>query len=173
MAVVGYKKSFFPMWALLFNLAISIYISSMLSPTLAENIVMLKNGGPYSYILCVFSVALISFVIIHGLAVKFLIGTYCVSFPPVLNTFGGAIAGFFTGCLVVSFILFLITAASMAKNFSADDPCASAAAAPVMSACKTISHLSLQPRRQQCKEAFQMLFMPKDATPEQDVNDIE
>lgn len=168
MAIVGYKKSFFPMWALLFNIAISIYMGIMLAPTLADKITMLKIPESYSYILCVFSIALISFVILHGLALKFLIGTFCVSFPSILNSFGAAIIGFFAGSLAAGFIFLLVAVTPLAKILPAGDSIAQTATVPVLFACKTISRLSLQPREQNCEQAIQLLLEQKNPSFEEE-----
>jgi hypothetical protein len=108
-AFVGYKKSWYPSWALLFNLLISIYIGVMTAPQLVDKWQYFRNYlGNYSYSIAIFTVAGGLFIILQLFSFRFFTAVFVVSLPRIMNSFGAAILGFITGAIAADFLLFLI-----------------------------------------------------------------
>ena len=149
-ALLGLKKTFYPMWALLFNILLAIYLAVMLMPVIIDKFRILTSfGGNYSYSLCLLSMAAVVFVVLQLLTFRFLTAVYCVSFPALLNNAGAAILGFLAGFAVANFIIFLVTITPISNNpslekLSNDAQSSDSVNSYVISTCNIINKLSLQ-----------------------------
>ncbi|MBN1787309.1 MAG: hypothetical protein JW806_02835 [Sedimentisphaerales bacterium] len=109
-ALLGYKKAWYPSWAFLFNILISVYISIMAVPQIVDNIPDIRKYlGDFSYAAGMFTAAVVIFAVTHFLTVRFLISGYRASFPKLFNIAGAAVLGFFAGLILAGFLLFLVT----------------------------------------------------------------
>ena len=148
-ALLGMKKTFYPMWALLFNVLLAIYLAVMLTPIIIDKFKIIDSFGNYSYALCLLSIAVAVFAVAQLLTFRFLTAVYCVSFPAILNNAGAAILGFLTGFAVANFIIFIITITPITGNPSLDKLSKDAQSygnvdSYLISTCKVINKLSLQ-----------------------------
>jgi ABC-type xylose transport system permease subunit len=106
------KLRFYQTWTLVFNITISIYLAVYLQPITVN--IPAVGDTPYSNALAIASVALASFLILHGISYTFLTGQFNVPFPKVFDAVGTGVLGFLAGFLVWSFLslLFYITPVS-------------------------------------------------------------
>ena len=108
-AWVGYKKTWYPAWALLFNIIVAIYLGVMTAPQIVDNLPIIRTYlGNFSYAGSMLMIAAIFFTVAQFLTFRYLTAVYCVSFPPLLNSIGAAILGFFAGAAIAGFVIFLI-----------------------------------------------------------------
>jgi hypothetical protein len=150
-AVIGYRKTWYPLWALLFNVLISAYTSIMISPQLVDKFPIIRNYlGNYSYAVGILAVTGLVFGLLQLLSFKFFTAVYVVSFPGILNSAGAAVLGFLTGTVAAGFLLFLITITPL-SDFSAVKFFAQGRQAPdkvngvVLDTCSFVHAISLQP----------------------------
>jgi hypothetical protein len=150
-AVIGYRKTWYPLWALLFNVLISVYVSIMTSPQLVDKFPIIRNYlGNYSYAVGVLAATGLVFGLLQLLSFKFFTAVYVVSFPRILNSAGAAVLGFLTGTVAAGFLLFLITITPL-SDFSAVKFLAQDRQAPdnvngvVLGTCDFVHDISLQP----------------------------
>jgi hypothetical protein len=96
------RMGFYEMWALLFNLIVSIYLSIFLAPLVADSIPM---PGRASWCLALSMIALAGgcFALLHGLSWVFLTGQFKVRFPSLFDVVFSGVLGFVTGFLILSF----------------------------------------------------------------------
>ncbi len=148
-AVIGARKGFFPMWFVLFNILISIYIGVMLSPTLVAIRPDMEQEPYY----------LAAFIAVTSVMIFIVLGTIAISFfgelgecfcPKVLDTVGAAILGFLGGFCVLSFVFFIVCIMPFSKTPSMKDVCGDGTLTPigvkgVVKACDFVSTVSLQP----------------------------
>lgn len=147
--VIGVKKRLFPMWAVLFNMLVSIYLGVMLSPLAVELIFGSESSG-YHKAGCVGGIAVAVFAILQTIAICWLTGKFSVSFPRLFNNIGSGFLGFFSGYLAVTFLFFVVCL----MPFSSEQPvvkkiCESGgskqiAAKSIEKACGFVGALSLQ-----------------------------
>lgn len=108
-AWIGYKKTWYPAWAFLFNVIVAIYLGVMAAPQIIENLPIIKTYfGDFTYSGTMLSIAVLFFVIAQLATLRYLTAVYCVSFPSLLNSVGAAVLGFFTGAAIAGFVIFLI-----------------------------------------------------------------
>lgn len=150
-AFLGYRKTWYPSWALLFNVLVSIYTSIMITPQLVDKFLVIRNClGNFSYSAGILIIAAIIFAVMHLLTFRFFTAVYCVSFPKILNSAGTAVLGFLTGSAIAGFLLFLITITPLSGN-SAVKFLTQAGSAPdrtntvVLTTCNFVHDISLQP----------------------------
>ena len=162
-ALLGLKKTFYPMWALLFNVLLAIYVAVMLTPTVLEKIETLSSFGNYSGVLCLGSIALVVFVVAQLLTFRFLTAVYCVSFPVILNNIGAGILGFMTGFAISNFVIFLISVTPILENpslkkLSSDAEALGGVNSYVVSTCNVINEMSLQYREKAPAKAVEYII---------------
>jgi hypothetical protein len=113
-AWLAIKLRFYQTCALVFNIIISIYLAVYLRPVIVN--IPAVGDTPYSNALTMATVALASFLILHGISYTFLTGQFNVSFPKVFDTLGTGLLGFLAGFLVWSFLSLLIYITPASQN---------------------------------------------------------
>lgn len=108
-ALFAKHKGFFPMWAISFNVMISIYLAFMLAPKIAVFMPPAVGSLPMSKSIIMLAIALIIFIIFYIPAVLYLIGTYSISIPALVESIGSIALGLLSGFLIGSFALMIIT----------------------------------------------------------------
>ncbi|HNS22896.1 MAG TPA: CvpA family protein [Sedimentisphaerales bacterium] len=96
------RMGFYEMWALLFNLIVSIYVSIFLAPLMAESVPM---PGKASWCMALSMIVLAGgcFALLHGLSWVFLTGQFKVQFPNLFDVVLSGALGFVAGFLILSF----------------------------------------------------------------------
>jgi len=108
-ALLCYKKTWYPSWAFLFNILISIYIGIMTAPQIVDKIPFIRERlNDFAYSAGILAVAVIIFIVVQFLSVRFLIAGHRASFPKILNSIGAAVLGFVAGLIITGFLFFLI-----------------------------------------------------------------
>jgi hypothetical protein len=122
-AVFGYKRGFYVIWTLLFNMIISIYVSVMFTPSIAGLMPSLfgnlKQGDPaywYVYAAIAAAVAVVSMFVLQIIAMTYFTGTFKVSLPRLFDNLGAAFVGFVAGYILWGFICFLILIMPVSDN---------------------------------------------------------
>jgi hypothetical protein len=105
-AYFAIKIGFYEMWIMLFNIVISIYLAVFLRPIIA-NIAPIGDTS-YSSVLAMLAIAVVSFLILHGISYISLTGQFSIPFPKIFDTLGAGFLGFSAGFLIWSFASFLI-----------------------------------------------------------------
>lgn len=109
----GYRKTWYPSWAFLFNVIVAIYLGVMATPQIVNALPIIKTFlGNFAYSGTMLIIAAVFFIIAQLATFRFLTAVYCVSFPSLLNSIGSAILGFFTGAAIAGFIIFLLNTSS-------------------------------------------------------------
>ncbi len=109
-AIFGYKKTWYPSWAFLFNTLISIYIGIMTAPQIVDKIPFIREHlNDFAYSAGILAAAVIVFVIAQFLSSRFLTSACHVSFPKILDNAGAAVLNFAAGLVLAGFLLFLTT----------------------------------------------------------------
>jgi hypothetical protein len=109
------KKGFYEIWAMLFNIVISVYLAIYLTPVLVE-VIPASRGTPYCNALCMIVTAIGSFAVLHGISCVFLTGQFTFSFPKVFDVLFSGLLGFFAGFLVLSFAVLVVTVTPISQN---------------------------------------------------------
>jgi uncharacterized membrane protein required for colicin V production len=150
-AFIGYRKTFYPGWAVLFNLLIAVYISIMSAPQIVDKFPAVRNYlGNFSYSTGIFVIAVIIFAVLQSFAFRFFTAVCVVSFPKLLNSLGAAVLGFLTGSVIAGFLFFLINITPLAdystvRSFTQDKQTPDRANGVVLVSCDFIHNISLQP----------------------------
>ncbi len=113
-ARMAIKMGFYEIWAMLFNIAVSVYLGVSLRPILIE-LVPPAGNTPYGSALTIFGIAIGAFLILHGISFVFFTGQFSVSLPKVLNIIGAGFLGFVAGFLVWGFVSFLVSTTPIFK----------------------------------------------------------
>lgn len=108
------RIGFYGMWAMLFNIVISVYLAIYLRP-IVVNIPGL-GGTSYTSALAMMGTVIAVFLILHGVSYTFLTGQLVPTFPKVFNTFGTGFLGFLAGFLVWSFVALLVYLTPISQN---------------------------------------------------------
>jgi hypothetical protein len=166
-AVCGYRRGFYATWAVLFNIAISIYLSVMLTPTAAAFLpAVLPDGAKssdgsfwYAYAGIAAAAAFVSFVILQIIATVFFTGTFNISLPKLVDKLGAALIGFAAGYVLWGFICFLVLIMPKSENvllksFTAGSESKELSMSAVSKVVNTINLVSLQPNREQVKNVI-------------------
>jgi hypothetical protein len=108
------RIGFYEMWAILFNIVISVYLAIYLQPI----VVKIPGLGDTSYTnaLAMMGTAIAVFLILHGISYTFLTGQLVPTFPKVFNTFGTSLLGFLAGFLVWSFVALVVYVTPISQN---------------------------------------------------------
>jgi hypothetical protein len=168
-AVCGYRWGFYTIWAMLFNLLISIYLGVMLSPTVAGFMPTLFPAGTrqtegnfwYVYAVIVAGVALVSFMILQITSMTYFTGTFNISLPKLLENLGALVAGFLAGYVLWGFICFLVLIMPVSKDqplllksFTADQQSKEISMPTISKVTNIINAVSLQPNRPQVRSVI-------------------
>jgi len=113
-AFLAIKIGFFEVWALLFNIVVSIYLAVFLGPTVARLVGLADT--PYSTALGVFATGAGAFVILQGTTFILITGQYSITFVKLVDTVVAGVVGFLAGLLVWSFVAVLIAATPFAQQ---------------------------------------------------------
>jgi hypothetical protein len=109
------KIGFYEIWAMLFNIVISIYVAIFLTPVLLDIV-----PGSSDIPCCnAFSLAVLGggfFLILYGITYVFLTGQFKVAFPKLFEILFTGILGFLAGFLVLSFAALVITITPISQN---------------------------------------------------------
>ncbi len=150
-AFLGYRKTFYPSWAFLFNILVSVYTSIMTAPQIVDKFPVIRSYlGNFSYSVFVLTMAVIIFVVMHLLSFRFFTAVYVVSFPKILNSAGAAVVGFLAGSVIAGFLFFLINITPL-SDFPAVKFLAQGRQSPdqvnsvVLESCNFVHDISLQP----------------------------
>jgi uncharacterized membrane protein required for colicin V production len=150
-AFIGYRKTFYPCWAVLFNLLIAVYISIMSAPQIVDKFPVVRTYlGNYTYSAAILITAVVIFIVLQSFAFRFFTAVSVVSFPKLLNSLGAAVLGFLTGSVIAGFLFFLINITPLADNstvrsFTQDKQAPDRANGVVLVSCDFIHNISLQP----------------------------
>ena len=147
-AVIGIRKSFFPMWAMLFNILVSIYLSIMLSPLIVQIRPDLEQLR-YYLAACVAVIAIMIFVILQVITTSFLADISESLCPKFFDNIGAGILGFLSGYVVFGFVFLVICIMPFSKlpfmkGFCGDGVSTPAGVKPVVKACDFIASASMQ-----------------------------
>jgi len=113
-AYFAIKKGFYEMWALGFNIIISIYLAVLLGPVVAD--IIPTGAASYNKAVTMLATAAASFLILHGISYTLITGQFSISFPKIVDVVGAGLFGFLIGFLVWSFISLLIMTTPITKN---------------------------------------------------------
>jgi hypothetical protein len=150
-AFIAYRKTWYPTWAFLFNVLISVYIGIMTMPQIVDKLPAIRNYlGNFSYSASILLGAAVIFAVTRLVTFKLFLSVYIVSFPKILNTAGSAVLGFLTGVVATGFLLFLITITPLSnfpvvKSFAQDRQAPDKINNVVLSSCNAVHDMSLQP----------------------------
>jgi hypothetical protein len=147
-ACVGLKKKFFVMWAMVFNLIISIYLSVMLVHAIGKATPDIGESG-YFLASCLIALAALFYAIFHVIVKFYIIGNNVIEFSVLFDRIGAPVLGFLFGYLACCFILFALGIMPIAKhefitNVLGDKTLASIASPPVKRACAFTGYATLQ-----------------------------
>ena len=162
LALVGIRKSFFPMWSILCNILISIYMGIMLTPMIIE---IIPGAGWFNYRCGVSTagVAIVTFVILQIFASNFITGKFKVSFPKIIDEAGAGILGFIAGYLACSFILFAICITPLSRQPFLRKICTDNAPvikSPIVRTCDFVATASRQHRSGTVESVVDWLIEP-------------
>jgi len=109
------RIGFYEMWAMLFNIVISIYIAVFLTPVIID-IIPAAGDTSYGNALTMATAAIGVFLILYVITYLFLTGQFKVSFPRIFETLGAGVLGFLAGFLIWSFAALLIWTTPVSQN---------------------------------------------------------
>ena len=109
------RMGFYETWALLFNVVISVYVAVFLTPAIVY-IIPAAGKTPYGNALTLTTIAVGTFLILHGISYTFLTGQFNVSFPKIFDNLGAGVLGFLAGFLIWSFAALLISATPIGQK---------------------------------------------------------
>lgn len=135
------------MWAFLFNVLIATYLALVLTPAVLE----IKAVGELTGFLGTWTNAAILLAIFgiylalsQLLSFYYLTNTYCVSFPRLVDDFGGALLGFAGGYITANILLFALAISPLNGNSFTQKFIPDNDGHTVVNACRYISSFSLQ-----------------------------
>jgi len=109
------KIGFYEMWAMLFNIVISVYVAIFLAPVIL-NIIPEAGDIPSSQAIALTVLGAGTFCILFGITYVFLTGQFKVSFPKSFDILFAGLLGFLAGFLVLSFAALVITITPISQN---------------------------------------------------------
>jgi hypothetical protein len=112
-ACFAIKKGFYEIWALGFNIIISIYVAVSLGQVVAD---FVPIDVAYSKTLTVLATAVACFLILNSISYTFITGQFRIPFPKIFDVVGAGLFGFLAGFLVWSFTSLLIMTTPIAGN---------------------------------------------------------
>jgi hypothetical protein len=109
------KIGFYEMWALLFNIVISIYVTVFLTPVIV-NIIPAASETSCGNALTMATAVIGIFLIMQGITYVFFTSQFSVSFPRIFDTLGAGVLGFLAGLLVWGFAALLFSLTPFSQN---------------------------------------------------------
>jgi len=109
------KIGFYEIWAMLFNIVISIYVAIFLTPIILD-IVPGADDIPCCNAFALTVLGVGTFLILYGITYVFLTGQFKVAFPQLFEILFTGILGFLAGFLVLSFAALIITITPISQN---------------------------------------------------------
>lgn len=156
------KRSFYAIWAILFNLMISIYVSVMVARPIISLLERSAAGYGYHLAISILLTTAVIFALLQIIAVSFFT-SYDLQFPKICDTAGSAVLGFIIAFLTCSYIFCIICIMPVSKtNFMSwlngpQGPPNSTAVVSVSTTCDIIAKVSLQ-RYDEYKDARSLLM---------------
>ncbi|UCC22824.1 MAG: CvpA family protein [Planctomycetota bacterium] len=177
------RIGFYGMWAVLFNIVISVYLAIYLQPVVVK--VPGLGDGYYTNAVAMIGTAIAAFLILHGISYTFLIGQLVPSFPKVFNTLGTGFLGFLAGFLIWSFVSMLVYVTPISQNSFVNvvgfDKFQKTSISCISRWCDLVNALSLQDKQYGAEETVGRLLksvedrrqaeMAKQARPEEKIED--
>lgn len=163
-AWIGYKKTWYPAWAFLFNVIVAIYLGVMIAPQIVENLSIIQTYlGNFAYSGCILAIAAVFFIIAQLLTFRYLTAVYSVSFPLLLNSIGSAVVGFFIGAAIAGFVIFLVNISPPAGSkfvgfFTGAKLSQEKANTVVYKTCNFVHSISLQQHPTSVSEQMEKIF---------------
>lgn len=114
-AWMAVKMGFYGMWALMFNIVVSIFLSVELYPVFGK-LVPASSETDYGAVFTIIAIAVGVFVVIQGASYSFIVGQFKVSFPVIFDNVLSGVLGFLAGFLLWSFITFLIVVSPVSEG---------------------------------------------------------
>jgi len=140
------KQSFYALWATLFNLMVSIYLSVMVARPIISLLDKDTTGYAYQLAISMLLIAAVFFALLQIIAVSFFT-SYGLQFSKTFDKAGSSVLGFIIGFLTCSYLFFIICVMPVSRKTSIIWPKGSpskAAIMPVVKTCDLIAKLSLQ-----------------------------
>jgi hypothetical protein len=109
------KIGFYEIWAMFFNIVISVYVAIFLTPIILD-ITPGADEIPCCYAFALSVLGGGTFLILYGITYVFLTGQFKVAFPKLFEILFTGILGFMAGFLVLSFAAFVITITPISQN---------------------------------------------------------
>lgn len=109
------KMGFYEMWALLFNIVISIYVAVFLVPVILD-LVPAAGETSYANALALTVTAVGTFFILYGITYILFTSQFRISLPKLFDLLFAGFLGFLAGFLVSSFIAVIVTAMPISQN---------------------------------------------------------
>jgi uncharacterized membrane protein required for colicin V production len=147
-AVIGIRKGFYPMWMMLFNILVSIYLGVMLSPLIVQ-IRPDMDHLRYYLAACVAVIAVMAFVILQVIKTSFLAEISESLCPRFFDNVIAGILGFLSGYVVFSFVFLAVcimpfSKLSFMKGFCGDGISTPDGVKPIVKACNFVATTSMQ-----------------------------
>ena len=114
-AWLAIRIGFYEIWAMLFNIVISIYMAIFLTPVIVD-VIPAAGDTSYGNALTLAATATGAFLVLFGISYVFLTGQFSISFPKIFDIVCAGLLGFLAGALVFSFAALIITAAPISQN---------------------------------------------------------
>lgn len=114
-AWIAIKIGFYEIWALLFNIVISIYLAIYFTPIVTD-ILPTTLDTNYGITLTIIALAAAVFLILYGITYVLFTGQFKVPFPKIFDILFAGFLGFLAGFLVLSFIVLLICITPISQN---------------------------------------------------------
>jgi ABC-type xylose transport system permease subunit len=113
-AYFAIKKGFYEIWALGFNIIISIYLTVLLGPVISD--IIPTGTTAYGKVLMMLATVAACFLILHGISYTFITSQFSISMPKIVDVVGAGLLGFLIGFLVWSFVSLLVMTTPITKN---------------------------------------------------------
>jgi hypothetical protein len=149
-AFLGLKKgSFYALWAILFNVAVSIYLGLTIARFVIEIAEWNTTENAYNLAISVLLIAGLIFALLQVIAINFFT-KYELPFPGIFDTAGSAVLGFLVGFLVCCFMMFIVCvmpfsrAPAMKLLNGPQGPPSRMVIKPIGAVCDVVADFSLQ-----------------------------
>lgn len=109
------KMGFYQVWAMMFNIVISIYLAIFLAPVIAEAVPAATDTA-YGYALILIAISIGTLMVLQGITYALFTSQFTATFPKVFNSVGSGILGFLAGLLIWSFAAFLVSTTPVSQS---------------------------------------------------------
>jgi len=163
-AFIGYRKTWYPSWAYLFNLLIAVYVSIMIAPQVVDKFPLISNYlGDFSYAAFASTSAVVIFVVMDLLSFRYFTSASTIPFPSYLDSIGASVLGFLAGSVIAGFLLFIITISplsrySVVRTVTQSRLPADSVNCAVIAACNFVHDISLQPIPDALEKQFEWIM---------------